>query len=249
MTNGLFVTGTDTGVGKTVVSAAILSVLRTAGLDAVPMKPVQTGCTGRSAGLVAPDLAFCLAKAGIHPRPGEHHDMAPYRYRPACSPHLAARLARSPIRVDRIRSAFSRLAGSHDWVIVEGAGGALAPIGPRATMIDVMSALALPVVVVARPSLGTLNHTLLTLSELRRHALTVAAVVVCSAQAGRTGAIERDNLRTIGRLGQVRVLGPLPHSRDLDRASVDTFGRYAREALPDAMEWVTLLRPKRGVKR
>ncbi len=90
---GLFVTGTDTGVGKTVVAAAILRTWREMGVDAVPMKPVQTGCAGRGRRLVAPDLDSCLRVAGLRADPDEYALMAPYRYRPACSPHLAARLA------------------------------------------------------------------------------------------------------------------------------------------------------------
>lgn len=245
--SGFFVTGTDTGVGKTVVSAAILSVLRAGGLDAVPMKPVQTGCAGSGDRLTAPDLAFCLAKAGVRPRAGEMADMAPYRFRPACSPHLAAELARVTIRAARIRSAFRRLAWTHEAVVVEGAGGTLVPISPRATMLDVMAALGLPVIVVARPSLGTINHTLLTLNELRRSGRAVAAVVVCASRAEPAGRIERDNLRTIARVGRVRVIGPLPHWPDIGRADAAEFRRRACAALPPAPEWRAMMKGTTGV--
>ncbi len=247
MTNGIFVTGTDTAVGKTVVSAAVLSVLRAGGLDAVPMKPVQTGCTGAAACLVAPDLEFCLARSGVEPRPGERADMAPYRFRPACSPHLAAERAGVTIRVARIRAAFNRLARAHDWVVVEGAGGVLVPLGRRGAMADLISALGLPVLLVARPALGTLNHTMLSLAELRRRGLSVAAVVLCATGSGRPGLIERDNVRTIERMGAVRVLGPVPHWPGLDRCGAGRFRRAACAALPDASEWLALLRRTRGV--
>ena len=100
--NGFFITGTDTGVGKTVVTAALVATARACGIDAVPMKPVQTGCIKKRGIYVATDLEFVLSMSDFHPAPLERERMAPYRYEPACSPHLAARLARRPIRIERI---------------------------------------------------------------------------------------------------------------------------------------------------
>ena len=208
---GLFITGTDTGVGKTTVTAALLTLLRTRGVDAVPMKPIQTGCLKRGGEVVAPDLDCCLRAARLTPTVAEAEWMCPYRFIPACSPHLAARIDRRPIQVRRIVSAFRRLASRHDYVLVEGAGGVLVPLVGRRTMLDLMRALGLPVLVVARPGLGTLNHTLLTLAALRAAKLDIAGVVVVATQRGRRGRIERDNLASIARLGRSPVLGRLPY--------------------------------------
>ncbi|MEI6971536.1 MAG: dethiobiotin synthase [bacterium] len=208
--NSIFITGTDTGVGKTMVAAAILSVLRGRGIDAVPMKPIQTGCTSRNGLLTAPDLKFSLAAAGLKPDRSEMIHLAPYRFRPACSPHLAARLARRTISTDVISRHFAILQASHDFVVIEGAGGVLVPIGPGQTMLDVMRKLGSPVILVARPGLGTINHTLLSLRALRGAGLDVAGVVFNEATPGPHSYIEKDNIDAVSRHGKVRILGSLP---------------------------------------
>lgn len=211
---GIFVTGTDTGVGKTVVSAALLFALKSAGLDAVYMKPVQTGCRRKSGRLLAPDLDFVLSIAGLRPPPKERRLMAPYCFRKPCSPHLAARLEKRPIKLSRITSSFKALKRAHDFVIVEGAGGVLTPLAWQCSMIDLMQALALPVIIVARPGLGTINHTLLALRELRRAKLNILGVVINDAGATRETVIEKDNLKTIEQLGNTRIIAQLPFMRE-----------------------------------
>jgi dethiobiotin synthetase len=209
---GLFVTGTDTGVGKTVVTAALLAMLRYEGLDAVPMKPVQTGCRRGAGGrLEPPDLDAALRRAGL-PRgsEAERRYMCPYRFASPCSPHLAAQREGATISLARIARCFRALHRRHGFVVVEGAGGVLAPIGARRTMADVMERLRLPVVLVARPGLGTINHTLLSLRELRRRGILVLGVIFNCSRPSRRGYIERDNEETICRLGHVRILGRVP---------------------------------------
>jgi len=204
--SGLFVTGTDTGVGKTFVSASILSALRSRGCDAVPMKPVQTGCVQRQGRLIAPDLAFCLKVARLTPSQSDRCDMAPFCFKPACSPHLAAQRTGATIRFSVIRKAFCRLSRAHEFVVVEGAGGVLVPLNRRKTMLDLMVALRLPVLLVARPGLGTINHTLLSLEALSRVGLDILGVVLNQSNPGRWGDIENDNLQTIERMSGVKVL-------------------------------------------
>jgi len=209
---GLFVTGTDTGVGKTFIASALLAAIRECGCDAVPMKPVQTGCVSSRGCLIAPDLAFCLERAGLAPSDSELADMSPYCFRPACSPHLAAKQAGIPIRQDVIGRAFRRLVRAHDAVVVEGAGGVMTPLNDRATMMDLMAGLGLPVILVAKPGLGTLNHTLLSLRALRQTGLEVLGVVINQSSPSRWGRIEEDNLRSIKRLGAVKVLACIRYS-------------------------------------
>jgi dethiobiotin synthetase len=209
---GVFVAGTDTGVGKTVVAAALLCLWRERGIDAVPVKPVQTGCTVRGGRLVAPDLEFCRRMAELTVTdPIEERWMSPYRFRPACSPHLAARLARTRIALPHVRRCVTRLCRRHEAVVVEGAGGVLVPIEGRRTVADLMACLGLPAVLVARAGLGTLNHTLLSLEALRARGVAIAGVVLNAPDRTGWGAIEADNRRTIGRLGGVPVLGVVPH--------------------------------------
>ncbi len=223
MTRGVFVTGTDTGVGKTWIAAGLVRRLRAAGVDAVPMKPVQTGGDRDAAGrLAAPDLEAVLAAAGLAVSEEERADLCPYLYEPACSPHLAARLAGRPIELERIAAAAARLSARRAAVVVEGAGGVLVPLGPVWTMLDLAARLGLPAVVVARAGVGTLNHALLTLGALRRARVTVAGVVLNEAAgAAATPALVRDdNARTLEERGAARVLARVPSCRG-DLAALD----------------------------
>lgn len=210
---GIFITGTDTGVGKTVVSAAILHALRKSGIDAVYMKPVQTGCRKRGGQLAPPDLETVCSLAGIHPSKKEKQLMAPCRFAKACSPHLAAALAGRKIRLSKIIKAFAGLKRRHGFIVVEGAGGILTPLSEKHTILNLMRVLALPVIVVARPGLGTLNHTLLTLRELRRAKLRISGVVINHAIRTSGSYIAKDNLAMIKKLGRVKIIAELPFMR------------------------------------
>lgn len=208
--DGIFITGTDTGVGKTVVAAALLCFLQSTGVDACYLKPVQTGCRRKSERLVAPDLEFVLSMAGFFPPEKERQLMAPYCFHRACSPHLAAGLERRPIRITEIINAFNALKRRHDFVIVEGAGGVLTPLSWKHSILDLMKSLALPVILAARPGLGAINHTLLSLRELRRAKLNVLGVVLNYSSAHTGGIIAASNRVAIERLGRVRVLAEFP---------------------------------------
>jgi dethiobiotin synthetase len=203
MARGLFVTGTDTGVGKTVVSAALL--LRYRPRFALRYwKPIQTGIEQDDDTADVRRLAAC--------DPKEVRDDG-VRLRHPVSPHLAARLA--DVRIDL--AAIGGLASEDParW-IVEGAGGALVPINERELMIDLMTRVALPVVVVARSTLGTINHTLLTLDALRSRGLHVAGVVM-------VGAPDADNRLAIESYGRTHVLGELPHLNPLTPATLEAW--------------------------
>jgi len=177
MVRGIFITGTGTGVGKTVVAAAVLRAARAAGIDAVPFKPVQTGAADGSGGLRAPDVEFCLAAAGMEPPADEVRMMAPYLYKTACSPHLAASLEGRPVDVGAIIAAAGKLMARHEALVIEGAGGVMVPLNESQTMRDLMAALGLPVIIVALDGLGTINHTLLTFASLRAAGIEVLGVV------------------------------------------------------------------------
>jgi len=205
-----FVTGTDTGVGKTIVTAALTAALRANGHDVVPMKPVQTGD--------ADDLAVCLSAAGLTVAAAEQKRMNPYRFAFAASPHLASAMEGVAISLDVIRRNFDELRTHHDGVMVEGAGGILTPLSDRLTMLDVMSTLQLPVILVARPGLGTLNHTLLTVRELRHANLEIRAIFLNDSSPNDWGAIEKDNLQTLRRMAQVPVVERFPF---VERAASD----------------------------
>ncbi len=194
MPRGLFVTGTDTGVGKTVVSAALMHYYRRFS-PVRYWKPVQTGIEQDDDTATVRRLGACadaeILEAGVRlPRP--------------VSPHLAARLADRRIEIQ----ALAPLPAADVRWIVEGAGGVLVPLNDRQTMADLMAALGLPVLVAARSTLGTLNHTLLTIEALRARALRVAGVVM-------VGPRDAHNREAIEHYGAVPVLGEMPSFADL----------------------------------
>jgi dethiobiotin synthetase len=228
---GVFITGTDTDAGKTIAAAAVLVSMRASGIDAVPMKPVQTGGVMHGGTMQSPDLTFCLRMAELRPDPEELHDMVPFIYKPACSPHLAAAKTGREISLDRILEAFRSLLQRHDRV-VEGAGGVLAPISANQTMIDLMAMLGLPVILAARPGLGSINHTLLSIREIERSGLTLHGVIFCATTRARWGEIEENNVETIGTMGKARVLGRIPYMAEMaekNGISPQVFRRYSAQ--------------------
>jgi dethiobiotin synthetase len=204
---GLFVTGTDTGVGKTILSAALLAAIRDAGERVRAYKPVVTGLEDpaeiESRGGWPADHELLAMAAGMDPE-----EVSPLRYGPAVSPHLAARLAGERIDPGRlIASATDRDADGHQaTLIVEGVGGLLTPLADDFTVCDLAVALGLALVIAARPGLGTINHTLLTLRAARAAGLEVRAVVLTPWPEQPT-VLELSNCETIGQLGDVRVEG------------------------------------------
>lgn len=215
MGKGLFITGTGTDVGKTVITAGLLRMLRQTGLDAISMKPVQTGCTQTPNGWRVPDLEAHWAAAAFVPDEAEHRLLAPYCYEPACSPHLAARESGCYPEIDVIRESQLDLAGRHDAVLVEGAGGILVPLDASQTMLDLMVALELPVLLVAEAGLGTINHTLLSIHALRDAGLQVAGVVMCATTRPADAAINEDNPIAIAKFAEVTILGRIPYLGDV----------------------------------
>jgi dethiobiotin synthase len=208
--NGLFVTGTDTGIGKTALSALLLAELRRRGINAAPMKPAQTGCEDG-----VPDLDYSLSMAGMQVSAEDYSSMCPYRFEPACSPHLAAEMAGTEIAIEEMVIAARTLASEYEFVIAEGAGGVMVPINRRETMLDLMQALKLPVLIAARPELGTINHTLLTVRALRSDGLKIAGIVFVASADQEFTFIEEDNGTTIEQFGKVPVLGTIPYCSQL----------------------------------
>jgi dethiobiotin synthetase len=179
---GIFVTGTDTGVGKTYLAAAIAKRLRGEGNRVVTCKPVLTG----------------LDDDGPHDHDVLGGAVVAYGFGPPVSPHLAAELAATEIDPDVLVTSVTEAARDADVVVVEGVGGLLVPLTPSYAVRDLALALGLPLIVASRPGLGTLNHTLLTLEAAAAAALDVRAVVL-TPWPDEPSAIERSNLATIAR--------------------------------------------------
>lgn len=217
MIPGLFITGTDTDVGKTIVTAGLLRQLRNADINAASMKPVQTGAEPDASGeLFAPDLAVHHAAAGFAPADDERALMAPYLYEPACSPHLAGRMAGRYPEIPHIVECARTLQERYEVLLVEGAGGVYAPLTESDTMLDLMWGLGFPVLLVAHRGLGTINHTLLSLQALRARRLTVLGVVFNETQDVESDFIKRDNPDAVAAFGDVPVLGNIDYLGDLE---------------------------------
>ena len=212
MRSGYFVTGTDTGIGKTVISACLYAALRDGNKRVGYMKPVQTGCDVSVNGvLIAPDPAFVMAATDFAPAADELSDVCPVRLRLPASPHLAAAEEGRLIDMAALIAAYERMQARYELLVVEGAGGVMVPLNDTQTMLDLMQALALPVIVAARSGLGTINHTLLTIKALSGAGLTVAGVVLVDTADQPPGLIEADNARVIADRGQVPVLAHFPY--------------------------------------
>jgi dethiobiotin synthetase len=197
---GLFVTGTDTAAGKTVLSSCLLAAMLAAGEHAIPCKPVLTGLDEPPPPGWPADDELLGTLAGI-----DRHAVSPLRFGPAVSPHLAAELAGAPIDPEALLARTLRAVEGAGVAVVEGVGGLLVPLSGGYLVRDLAVALSLPVVVAARPGLGTINHTLLTLEAARSAGLEVCAVVL-TPWPDAPGPIERSNLTTIASLGSVEVV-------------------------------------------
>jgi dethiobiotin synthetase len=212
---GLFVTGTGTDVGKTVLSAALLAAMSAAGVRVHAHKPVVTGLDEPSESGWPPDHELLASVAGMTPE-----EVAPLRYGRAVSPHLAAALAGETIYPADLVARARGAAIGHGALIVEGVGGMLVPLADEFTVRDLAVALGLPVVIAAAPGLGTINHTLLSIESARAAGLDVRAVVL-TPWPETPGQLERSNRETIARLGEIEVVGlgrvPSPSATDLRR--------------------------------
>ncbi|TFG97805.1 MAG: dethiobiotin synthase [Myxococcales bacterium] len=183
---GLFVSATYTGVGKTLVACELIRRLRSRGIDACGMKPVETGVS-EDGPLDA--LALHAASGGGDPL----EDVCPQRFALPAAPIVAAEAEQRCVDLKALQDAFRRLSARHECVIVEGAGGLSVPLTPALDMAGLAAELGLPVLVVARARLGTINHTLLTLDALRAHALRPAGVIVSRGE-GVLSAADEHNL-------------------------------------------------------
>ena len=203
--HGLFVTGTDTGVGKTLVAAALLRGLAGRGVRVVGMKPVAAGCATTAQGFGSEDAAALIAASNVL---APIDLVNPYRFAPAIAPHVAAAQAGVTISLARIREAFVALSAMAQWVVVEGAGGLLVPLNDREDFGDLVGLLQLPVLLVVGMRLGCLNHALLTAEAVQRRGLRFAGWVA-NRLDGATPVFEQ-NVQTLRNRLDAPLLGIVP---------------------------------------
>jgi dethiobiotin synthetase len=225
---GFFITGTDTGVGKTYVAVRLTRALAARGLKVAVMKPVAAGTVKSPEGEFNDDALELLAASNVK---SAYEDVNPWLLKTPASPHLAALADGVTIRHDRIANAFARLSAASDLVIAEGAGGWLAPISATQTMADVAEKLALPVILVVGLRLGCLNHALLTRDALRSRGLTFGGWIANKLLTEMP--LARANIETLSSRFDVAPLAVVPVAAagtDLGRSPEGGVAEWAAEA-------------------
>ena len=210
---GIFVTGTDTGVGKTLVASALLRSFALSGLRAVGMKPVASGCRAEAPDHANEDVAALVAASNVSAR---LEDVNPYCFEAPIAPHLAAQQSGNAISLTRIRDCYSSLAGLADRVVVEGAGGMLVPLGPGQDFGDVVRLLELSVVLVVGMRLGCLNHALLTAEAIRHRDLPFAGWVGNCIDPAMPSL--QENLQTLRQRLPAPLIAVVPFAADQAQA-------------------------------
>jgi dethiobiotin synthetase len=206
----VFVTGTDTGVGKTYVTAALLAELRRRGVRATAFKPIACGAGGRHDAEIYAALMNYEQPLDV---------INPIYLRHPLAPSVAAKLEHKRIDLRRIRRIYQQLADEYSIVLVEGAGGLMVPIRENCFVADLAKALDLPLLVVARLGLGTINHSLLTVRAARAMGLKVNGIVLNDTVRRKRGLAEMTNIKTVPELCRVPLLGVMPHGESGARAA------------------------------
>jgi len=171
MSKALFITATDTDMGKTTIALALMQTLKRAGYSVTAFKPVAAGCDNTALGLRNQDAIQLQASSSVEV---DYALLNPYAYEPPIAPHIAAENTQQPIKIDTIKQCYEKIQTLADWTIVEGAGGWLVPINSQQTMVDVVCSLDIPVIVVVGMKLGCINHTLLTFDSIKQHGCQIA---------------------------------------------------------------------------
>ncbi|PRX35578.1 dethiobiotin synthetase [Orenia metallireducens] len=213
MNRGFFITGTDTDVGKTVVTAGLLATLRKRGYDIGLMKPFQTDFIEAERRLLSPDLEFVLKFVDLET---DYDLMNPIRLREPLAPSVAAEVEGVEIDLTKVDRAYEELLELHQGLIVEGAGGLMVPLAKNFLTPDLVKSFELPIIIVARPNLGTINHTVLTVKVARELGIKVLGVIINGLKEAEAGIAEKTNPEVIAELADVPILGIVPYIEDLD---------------------------------
>lgn len=230
---GFFITGTDTGVGKTVVTACLLALFKKRGLDVGVMKPIETGVDAKCSSSANSDAKFLMETAAIE---DDLAEVCPVRLKPAASPYQAAQMENTSIEIDNILSAFKTLSDRHSSLLVEGVGGLMVPIRRDYFVVDLIRDMALPVILVCRYRLGTLNHSLLALEHLKRQGLEVRGIIF--NQTGDLDSVEREQPALLSELSETPLLGGVPFIENL---STESFTPELLQVLEQSIDCTGLL--------
>jgi dethiobiotin synthetase len=215
---GFFITGTDTGVGKTIITAALIKLISCPGFRTGGMKPIESGCLQQGDLLVPSDGMFIKTIAHMEENIGQ---ITPYRFKSPLAPLPASEIEGITVDFKKIRKAFADLSEKYDVVIIEGIGGLLVPITKNYFVIDMAKDFNLPLIVVSRPSLGTINHTMLTVNYALKEGLRVAGIIINYSQPPENTLAETTNPEIIKQISPVPVIGIFPYLTDMKSSTIE----------------------------
>jgi len=233
-THGYFITGTDTGVGKTIITAALALCLKQRGFRVAAMKPIETGCTKENPfGSDAERLRTAMETE----LPLEL--VSPYRFPLPLAPLAAARAAGVTIEMDRIATTCQDLAHDYDFILVEGIGGLMVPLSEKMDVRDLIASLGLPTLIVGRAALGGVNHALLTIEALRQRAISIIGIVLNQLASEPNHEQTRSTVDLIRERSGVPVFGPLPYKSECCLNWTAGVAEIAQEpAIRSLAEWL-----------
>jgi len=218
MTKGFFVTGTDTGVGKTIITAALIIAVSRLGFKTGGMKPVETGCLQQGNVLISSDGLFIKTIANME----ENIDhVSPSRFLNPLAPMAASEIEGVPVDLQKIKTACDDLSGKYEVVIFEGIGGLLVPITGDYFVSNLAKELGLPIIVVSKPGLGMINHMMLTINFALKEGLTVAGIIINYTHPPEGTLAERTNPDIIKKICPVPLIGIFPHLENLKSSTIE----------------------------
>ncbi len=228
MKAGYFITGTDTGVGKTIVTSAILRCFIKKGYKIGAMKPIETGCINKDGILLPNDGMFLRDMAEMN----ESADLiTPVKFETPLSPLMASRIEKREVEIDRIFKAYENLKRKYDYILVEGVGGLMVPIAKLEKkkssyyyVRDLIKDMELKAIVVTRPTLGTLNHTLLTIEALKNKKIPVKGFIINFSEPPKSDIAEKTNPEILRELLDVPFLGMMPYLNDYSKDTIGETG-------------------------
>ncbi len=208
--NGFFITGTDTGVGKTVVTACLATLFKSQNVGV--MKPIETGVDPKCSSVANSDAKFLMEVSGSA---DAKEEVCPYRLKTPASPYQASQIAGTPIQPATILEKFKILQSRHNMMLVEGIGGLLVPITARYNVADLALDMGLPLIIVSHIRVGTLNHTLLTINAARQHGLKIKGIILNRQESGDLDEVEKRQGKLIEELSDTPILGTCPFIEDV----------------------------------
>lgn len=208
MKRAYFITGTDTGVGKTFVTALVASAFKSMGMNAGVMKPVETGCKRRNNRLVPADTLLLKQAASS---PTSLNLICPYAFNAPLSPHIASRLEGKSIELRTIKKSFDKIQKQNNMTLVEGAGGIMTALTQKKTMVDLAAYLGLPLIIVAPNRLGAVNHVLLSIEAARKRGLRIEGIILNRPDVRRDSS-QKYNKESIESISGVKVLAEFPYA-------------------------------------